>query len=222
MMEYIILQLHLLVILQEGINMKKHFIENLIRFKGFERCEKLFNNKGVTLAEIMVTMLIFSIISIALFTTSLVGENSWQVNQAKTEVIQELRKSMDAMLYDLIETGGSAVSNVLPDADVSPYEDTAEDDDWYSSITFQLPSGISNGSLQWGSDNIQFIVNSDKQLVRITPSETKVIAQNITSLGFYRSSSNSDMIQIALTAQKTTTRGMNIQLGVNFSVKMRN
>ncbi len=196
--------------------MKKYFIE---KFRIFER---LSNNKGVTLAEIMVTMLIFSVISIALFTTSMVGENSWQVNQARTEVIQELRKSMDAMNYDLIETGSSAISNVLPDSDSSPYEDTAEDDDWYSSITFQLPAGISGGTLQWGSDNIQFIVNGSNQLVRVTSSGTRVIAQNITSLGFYRSSSNSDMIQIALTAQKTTTRGMDIQLEVNFSVKMRN
>ncbi|MBU0468803.1 MAG: prepilin-type N-terminal cleavage/methylation domain-containing protein [Candidatus Omnitrophica bacterium] len=199
--------------------MKKYFIENL---KKLIASEKLADNKGVTLAEIMVTMLIFSIISVALFTMSIVGENSWQVTQAKTEVIQELRKSMDAMNYDLIETGSSAISNVLPDTDASPYEDTAEDDDWYSSITFQLPTGVSGGSLQWGSDNIQFMVNGENQLVRITPSGTRVVAQNITSLGFYRSSSNSDMIQIALTAQKTTTRGMKIQLEVNFSVKMRN
>jgi len=199
--------------------MKKFFIESIIKVK---KHKALFNSKGVTIAEIMVTMLIFSVISVALLTTSIVGENSWQVNQARTEVIQELRKSMDAMNYDLVETGSSAISNVLPDSDSSPYEDTAEDDDWYSSITFKLPTGVSGGSLQWGTDNIQFIVNGDNQLVRVTPSETRVVAQNITSLGFYRSSSNSDMIQIALTAQKTTTRGIPIELEVNFSVKMRN
>lgn len=199
--------------------MKKYFIENV---RKFQANEVLSNNKGVTIAEIMVTVLIFSVISIALFTTSMVGENSWQVNQARTEVIQELRKSMDAMNSDLIETGPSAISNVLPDSDSSPYENTAEDDDWYSSITFQLPTGISGGTLQWSADNVQFVVNGNNQLVRITPSGTRVVAQNITSLGFYRSSSSPDMIQIALTAQKTTTRGIPIELEVNFSVKMRN
>ena len=184
--------------------------------------------KGFTLIEVLVTVLIFAVLAAAINAVLLVGQASWQTNSVQMELQQELRKGMEWMKDDLRQTGPVAIANVPvnPEVDSVTYPDPDDDPayDWYTTITFQMVTGISGNNIEWNDDVTQFILggtNSD-QLQRIENSITKVIAQNIQTLGFRRLEVEPDIIAVDLDWQKDTIKGNTITASLEFQVQMRN
>ncbi len=170
--------------------------------------------QGFSIAELMVTVVIFTIISTGVYTTFLVGNRSWQANKVKVELQQELRKAMDWMKEDLRQSG-TATGVISVAADGAPDTD----------ITFKIAESISGGSIVW-SEEIQYRLggtNSDQLQRRIVATEEiKTIALDIQSLQITRQAATPEMVAIALQAQKNVPGGTALSMNSNFSVRLRN
>ena len=170
------------------------------------------NNKGISLVEALVTVVIFSFIAGGIYATVVVGQDSWEHNKVSTELHQGLRAGMEWMKYDLQQAGSSSISNV------------PADDAWKTSISFKKPTGVSNGMIIWDTNATQFVKggSNNDQLQRIYNGTTKVLANNISSLQFRRQSSSSNILEVQIVVQKQTATRHTIQDQLNFEVKLRN
>jgi len=168
--------------------------------------------RGFSLVESLVTMLIFSVIVAGIYATALAGDSSWQANKVRIELQQELRKGMEWMIYDLRQSGDSSITNV------------PADDNWYTTITFRTPAGVTAGSLSWNLSTVQFALGGadSNQLQRIDGAGTKVIAQDIQSLQFRRQAATPNILEVAMTAQQNTIKGTPVDHQLNFEIQLRN
>lgn len=167
-------------------------------------------NGGFTLAEALVTVVIFSIISGACLMIFLSGSDTWQANDVQVELQQELRKAMEWIKGDLLESGATTVVNVPVDGA------------WYTTITFRKSSGVSGGNIAW-SNTFQYLVGgSGAQLLRrpLGGAADRIIAQDIQSVQFRRNTAN--LVEVSLQAQKNTVKGRSLSDNFVFTVKLRN
>lgn len=169
-------------------------------------------NRGTTLVETLVVVLIFSMLVAGFYSVATVGDNSWQSNRVQIELQQDLRKSMEAMVNDLRQAGSSSIIDVPANGN------------WYTSITFRIPEGVAAGSIDWTNETMQLLRAGPGtlQLQRIYGAQTKIISNNITSLQFRRLSTSPNTIEIAMQAQKDTLKGLPITYNLNFNVQLRN
>ena len=193
--------------------MKKKRMINKI--KGHKDC-----SGGYTLIEVLVTVVIFAVLTAAINAVLLVGESSWQTNSVRTELVQEVRKAVAKMENDLRQTGPSALYDKLPTADGTEYE----------SIKFQRAIGVQNGNIKWNQTSplnpiyteFKLDEGDSNQLQRIEGSVTEVVAQNIQTLEFSRQAATPDIIEVILETQKDTVKGRTIAVNFSFKVQMRN
>lgn len=171
--------------------------------------------KGFSLVEVMVTVLIFSLIFAAVFMLLTGGQASWYTGDVQIELTQEIRKALLTVDKELRQTASSVISDVPADGD------------YYISITFRIPKDIDDdgdvisaiGTMEW-SDNINYSLNANNQIIRTYPLGISVLANNISVLRFRRP--EPDIIEIYITAQKTTILGRNLQTSIMSSLKLRN
>jgi len=171
--------------------------------------EPLKDSRGFTLSEVLMAAFIFSLLSVACYTIMASSSSSWQVNRARIELQQELRKSQNWMINELRQSGSSVITNVP--ADGAPY----------TTITFRTSSGVSGGSVTWSSNTIQFI-RSGTQLQRISGGVTKVLAQNISLLQFRRQGATPNLVEVSLQVQKNVPGSSAISGNLSFKVQVRN
>lgn len=172
---------------------------------------------GFTLVEVLVVVLIFSFIFMALFMVLAGGQSAWYTGDVQIELNQEIRKAIFTMDRQLRQTRTSVISGV------------PADDNYYTTITFKVPQDLdgdgdvidSLGNLEWSGD-ITYSLNANNQIIRSTLSGSSILANNISSLQFRRPYGNPEIVQIYITAQKTTVLGRNLQAGIMSSVKVRN
>ena len=178
------------------------------------RRQSIYSQKGFTLPEVLVTILIFSVLAAAIQSVLMVGQSSWAANSTRLELIQELRKAMAVMEDELRQTGPTAITAGPVDADSTVYD----------SITFYLPDGISGGAIDWASNTTQYVLGGadSNELQRIEGANTTVIARNISSLGFFRQNGSADIISVSLQAQKNTADNRTMAIDFGFNVQMRN
>lgn len=185
---------------------------SLVRSSFSQRKGKNFSG-GFTLVEALVTVMIFSIILGASYMVLLSGSDSWEVNRVRVELQQESRKAIDWMSQEMRETGSAAITNVPADGN------------WYTTITFSLPSGVSGGSIVWSGDTIQYVLGgtNSNQLQRVaTGVATKIIASNIQTLQFRRQSTSSNIVEVSVLARKNTLKGTQIDVNLDFKIRLRN
>lgn len=166
--------------------------------------------KGFTLVEVLVTVLIFSFIAAGIFMVLSVGKASWYTGDVETELTQEMRKALTIMDSQLRQSGSAVISDV------------PANDNYYTSITFKVPEGVAaGGSIDW-SEDINYSLNANHQIISLKAGVLSILANNITSFQFRRPSGNPDIIEIYITAQKNTVQGRSLQDNITSSVKMRN
>lgn len=170
---------------------------------------KAKNCHGFTMVEMLVCILIFSYIAGGLYTVISVGDSSYQNNSAQVELQQELRKGMEWMKFELQQAGPTSISNVPSNGS------------WYTSISFKIPTGVSSGAISWATNPIQFS-RSGTDLLRTYSGTSRVIAQDITSIQFRRTSAAPKILEIAMTGQVTAIKGETLQDTLNFKIKLRN
>lgn len=173
--------------------------------------------RGLSLVEVLVSILIFSFIFIAIFNILSSGQASWYTADVQIELQQEIRKALMVMNTQLRQSGSSVISGV------------PADDNYYTSITFKIPQDLdgdgdvidSIGNIEW-SNNITYSLDSNRILRTVEGGATSILANQISNLRFLRPSGAPNIIEIGITAQKDNVFGRSLQLGVSSSVKMRN
>jgi len=171
-------------------------------------------DKGMTLVETMITMLLFSIIIAAILATLAVARNSWQSGGSQLSVQQEARRGLNAMTEELRQLKLSTIAGVPADGGN------------YSSITFQIPQSITESGTTW-STNIQYSVGglNGAQLLRTQDGIQRVLANNVSLVNFTRYASAPATINISITAQKSTFPGFSASqsnITLNTEVQVRN
>jgi Tfp pilus assembly protein PilW len=172
---------------------------------------RLAGRGGFSFAELIVVVLISTFLIGGIYTILGAGKNSWEINRDRLEVQQELRKGLDWMRRDLRQAGVSTVTSV-------PANGT-----WYTSITFQTPSGVSAGTATWNAAVTYARGGTDgNRLLRTVGGTPRIIALNFTALQFRRTAADPNVIEISAQAQKNTPQHGLITMTVTTKERMRN
>lgn len=149
----------------------------------------LYREKSFTLIELMISVVIFSIILLAIFQVLHVGDISWHTGEAKVNVQQEARRALESMSKELVE------------ADiVIPAEGTSTD-----TTTFLIPESVTGGVISW-SPSYQYLLSGDNQLIRQAPDGAQTILANyISQVDFNRLTY--DELMVTVTATKKSLKG---------------
>jgi Tfp pilus assembly protein PilV len=153
-------------------------------------------NKGLTLIEIIIAVLLSSIILGAVFSVLSVARTLWKTGCSQLNVQQEGRKGIFLMMKELRQAESAAISGVPPDGTN------------YNSITFHIPDSISETGIIW-SGNIQYSLGglNNTQLLRSQSGTQRVLANNISAVNFSRDAAAPDIVTISVTARKYTFPG---------------
>jgi hypothetical protein len=171
--------------------------------------------KGLTIFEVLISVLVFSIIALALSYAVVVGKSALLASDISTQLRQNVLFSIMSLMRELRQTAPAKTS--LTEGASS------------NAITFKIPhdndsdgdvvDGI--GNIEWGQD-ITYALNNLGQLIRTRGGVTSVIAPNISTLQFSRLSGEDALLQIEIVAQKKDSRGDLYQDVEQAIVKMRN
>jgi prepilin-type N-terminal cleavage/methylation domain-containing protein len=172
--------------------------------------------KGLTLFEVLVSILIFSIVAMGLGSAVVAGKSALFVSDIPTQLRQNVLFALMPMVRELRQTAPAKIN--IGEGATS------------NSITFKLPNDnngdgviVDNiGNIEWGVNSITYARNGAGQLTRTCAGVTKVVAPNISSLQFSRPVGKDTLIQIDITAQKTDNQGKLYQDADQVIVKMRN
>jgi len=150
--------------------------------------------KGLTLVEILISMLIFSFIMAGIFGILNIGNSTWSRDMALLELQQNTRLALSGMISEIRQ------ANVLPAAGTS--------------ITFTMPSDIAVNPIIYRRDA------ATNQIIREHPAGvTKVIANNIYSLNF--TPIGTKVVKIDIIARKTIGNNV-IDFPMSEQVRLRN
>ena len=145
----------------------------------------LKTKNGFTLAEMSLTVFLFSVVLLSFYSALMVGNNSFFMDSNYVDLEQQARKSVDRLVREL--RGAKTAS--LSIATLSANNDK---------ITFSTPNAA----------NAKYYLNNSNQLIREFPSgTTTVMAVNITYLKFVLSGS---LLTINLKAEKNFFRLLSI------------
>jgi len=170
--------------------------------------------KGFTVFETLISILIFSIITLALGMAVVVGKNSLFSSDVPTQLRQDVLFAILSMNRELRQT--------------TPSKTNIGANSSSSSIAFQIPHDNNGdgqvvdsfGNIEWGT-NIVYALNGANQLTRTQAGTTSTISSNISALQFTRPAGKDNIMQIDITAQKANNTG-NWQDTEQAIIKMRN
>ena len=162
--------------------------------------------------EVMVALVIFSIISIAIFAVLTSWRRSRNISELQLDVEFEARRAMRKMTEEIVQAGPDQITitdNSYPDSDV---------------IVFRIPDSYSGGAITWG-DQIQYSLggNNAEQLLRTnltTGDPAEIIANNIDSLQITDNIATG-RVEIDITVIKSHIADQ-IQIQVGSQVALRN
>ena len=169
----------------------------------------------MTVFEVLIAVIIFSIIALGLASAVVVGKDALFVSDIPTQLRGNVLFALMPMIQELRQTA-PAQTNLGAGASGN-------------AITFRIPfdnnaDGMvvdNNGSIEWGGA-ITYACNASNQLTRTFGGATAVIAPNITSLLFNRPAGEDALLQISVVAQKADNQGNLYQDNEQAIIKMRN
>ncbi|VAW14537.1 hypothetical protein MNBD_BACTEROID05-1147, partial [hydrothermal vent metagenome] len=113
-----------------------------------KRCSvQLISCQGFSLVEMMVTVLLFSVISAGIYSTLLSGMHSMEVTKARTELQQDLRIGMEKIKSDFRQASNGSIIDV------------PVDNSWYTSVSFRISQGASEGRQSWPSEITKYLLS---------------------------------------------------------------
>lgn len=186
-------------------------------------------NKSMTLVEVLVSMVIFTMVLGFMYSAYYSGTDIWQVNVEKTDLEARARIAMDLMSSELKSATRTSSLNPSPNL-VIPSQPNNND------IHFHLPAdNDGNGLLTDASGRIEWDMNNSvkyqyvpgqKELRRLEKGAFTVIARDVLEVRFIDASIDSMMalaeLRIILTMQDTTRLGRSVSYTVNANVRLRN
>jgi hypothetical protein len=155
--------------------------------------------KGLTIFEVLIAVLIFSVIALGLGYTVVAGKSALLASDVPTQLRQNVVFAIMSISRDLRQADSAHITIV----NSAPC----------NSITFRIPQdnnadGLvidSAGDIEW-SQYITYTCNGADQLLRTVDGVSSVIAPNITALGFSWLTEDA-LLQIDITAQKKDAGG---------------
>jgi len=171
--------------------------------------------KGMTVVEVLVSVLIFSVVALGLGYAVVAGKNALLVSDIPTQLRGDLLFAISPLVRELRQTAPAKI-NLAEGASSN-------------TVTFKIPNdnnadGVvvdSVGNIEWGGD-IVYARNGSSQLTRTFGGTTSVIAPNIVTLLFTRINGENALIQVDITVSKTDGAGNLYQDSEQALVKMRN
>ncbi len=171
--------------------------------------------KGITLVEILLTVLITSFIVAAIYGTLTTGNLTYLTDMGMLDLQQQARQGMDRMLRYIRETSGANITSIVQDP---------------PSITFKLNNiftGNVSTSITYSLDQTNHIINFNSTPA-IPGYNIPKIATGITSLSFFccpggvncgtSCDASTTVVQIQIVANSTV---MNKPLAFNLTEKVR-
>ena len=162
--------------------------------------------------EMIVSALLFSIITMGIFLVVSVAQRSWFTGDTAVELRQQIINALITMNKELSETSTGQINLTLSVP--------------RTSVTFRIPNDNdgdgdiidSSGNIEW-SLPITYSLSSGN-LIRTYSGNSSIMAQNITSLQF--ENTESKLVQIDMAAQKTDATGKTRTDSEQAVIKMRN
>ena len=160
-----------------------------------ERISQLKSLNGLTLVEILIFMIIFSLIIGVMYTQFFMGWNMWDLINGQLEIQQDSMVSLK-WIRDDIRTAGPASILDLP-----------ADGQWYSSMTFLKAKDVVNNNVVWSENIIQYTLDaSSGKILRNIGGKSFSIARNVNLLRFRRLSDEPGMVEIEIGFGKETLK----------------
>ena len=171
--------------------------------------------KGLTIFEVLVSVVIFSFIVMAFASAMVAGKGALFVSDIPTQLRQNVIFSIMTIVRELRQT--------------APAKTNLNEGASNNTITFKVPhdnnaDGIivdNIGNIEWG-DDITYARNGLGQLTRSSGGSTLVIAPNIASLQFSRPAGQDALITIVISAEKADSQDKLYSDSEQTKVKMRN
>ena len=169
--------------------------------------------KGFTLVEVLVASLIMSIIMGALFVSLSIGQRSWFSSDASIELRDQTIRAIMTIDKELSATRPTKTNIAIGATS--------------SAVTFYLPQDNngdgsvvdSSGNIEW-SGAVSYSLNGSNQIIRSFGGASKIIGIDISALRFTRVQNR--LMQVDITAQKTTPMNQQLQDIEQVIIKMRN
>lgn len=164
--------------------------------------------KGFTMVEAMVSVMIMSIITVVTLQAFMTGTRLWDVTYTESRLSGESRMAIERLTRELRNSATARIA--IPQLGV---------------LQFQVPASIdASGNITW-SGWIQYSIGglNNEQLIRLdlTNGTTTVMANKVTTLQFV-SNTNPPTLTINLTAQDATDYGTLIPIPLSCTVELRN
>jgi len=167
--------------------------------------------KGLSLVEVLVTSVVLAILIVALFLVLNIGQRSWIQGDVNIQLQQEIARGLTVIARELKKTAPEKVRIGA------------------SSITFNVPQDLNgdgsvvdtNGYIEWSADII-YSLNGSNQITRSFNGATSIIANNISALQFSFVQDEAAVIQVNITASKTSGAGRLVQDTGQTIIKVRN
>jgi prepilin-type N-terminal cleavage/methylation domain-containing protein len=202
---------------------------------------KTLKKKGFTLVETLVSVLIFSLMSVGLFVVLTTGQSTWHTIDVSVQLQQALRQSLQRVSRELHESGfdstgacevtiqdaaGPGNSDILRfkvpvdyDADGDVLDGGANIEwgaplQWLSKTAGTL---FLNYTIEYSLNNGQFlrkVYNATNALVR-----TDIFADHITD---FQVSRNNNIVTLTVSSSRNTVYGRVLNASVTTDVLLRN
>ena len=166
---------------------------------------KIKEQSGMTLAEIMVVMGIFVILTAGMLMVFNTYADYWNVNRTKVELQQDLRLAMIRLSSDLRRAVAGTID--LPAGSSIELNENNQ-------MTFDVR--VASQVPGWSS----FTIMLDDQ-GRLWCNE-KIIAYNVKHLGFSRESAQPSIINVDFEMEKSRGGNRTIARNLDFSIQLRN
>ncbi len=173
------------------------------------------NQKGYTLTESIIAYLVLSVMILGALQIMDVEWKSFQTSELNSSLRMQIVTTFTRMEKELKTTRPAQV-NLASGATAN-------------TLTFHIPQDVNgdgtvldgSGNVEWSGD-IVYALNNTNQLTRTAGGATSILANNVTSLQFNRPAALLDVLQVTLTASRTTSAGRTVTDTDQARVQMRN
>lgn len=182
---------------------------------------------GFSLAELLVVVALFSVLSAGIVLTLFSAQRSWTVGSGETVLTLELRRALDSISRELVESQPARV------------QQPAANGLWGNAIIFRVPQDRNgdrsvldaNGQIAEWSNDITY--QQDGRSNACTRTQVNdpgleprtflsTVANHITQVQFRRQAATADIVEIQMTASTINEMGQVFSRNMATRVKLRN
>lgn len=182
-------------------------------------------SRGFSVLELFIAITLFIVIMGALFLVISPSIDSFQLSSAQLDLESEVRRAIDTMTSELMQTRIAKITEGPVNADNINY----------NAIRFAVPYDIDtdgdiindNQVMEWSDASpanwtVRYSLVGSQIIRSAGDGLNPVLANNISSLTFRRPSYNPNTIEINISAQKSTSKNRSVQVSLSSLIKMRN